>query len=89
MGELTLQVGGMGCRRCVREVTARLRDVPGVETVAADAARSVVRLGGSMTAEAVLGALTGTTFRVAVVDNSGTTEAGQGRSRGSSPQPSG
>ena len=28
MSEMTLFVGGMRCRRCVREVTARLRDVP-------------------------------------------------------------
>ena len=33
MGQLNLFVGGMSCRRCVREVTALVRDVPGVETV--------------------------------------------------------
>ena len=38
MSEMTLYVGGMGCRRCVREVTARLRDVPGVQMVVADSA---------------------------------------------------
>ncbi|GAA1951125.1 hypothetical protein GCM10009798_08040 [Nocardioides panacihumi] len=63
MRELTLYVGGMGCRRCVREVTARLRDIPGVRTVVADAATSTVRLGGSMTVEDVLDAFTGTTYR--------------------------
>jgi transposase len=36
-----LMVGGMRCRHCVREVTARLRDVPGVDTVTADADRSI------------------------------------------------
>ena len=35
MRNIQLFVGGMGCRRCVREVTARLRDVRGVETVSA------------------------------------------------------
>ena len=45
---LTLFVKGMRCRRCVREVTARLRDVPGVETVAADARRSRIRVSGTM-----------------------------------------
>ena len=63
MSELTLYVGGMGCRRCVREVTARLRDVTGVQTVVADSATSTVRLGGSMTVEDVLDAFVGTTYR--------------------------
>ena len=40
MRHIELTVGGMTCRRCVREVTARLRDVPGVEQVSADGARS-------------------------------------------------
>ncbi|HEX3222934.1 MAG TPA: cation transporter [Nocardioides sp.] len=63
MSEMTLYVGGMGCRRCVREVTARLRDVPGVQTVVADSATSTVRLGGSMAVEDVLDAFTGTVYR--------------------------
>ena len=63
MSEMTLYVGGMGCRRCVREVTARLRDVPGVQMVVADSATSTVRLGGSMTVEDVLDAFTGTGYR--------------------------
>ena len=79
MSEMTLQVGGMGCRRCVREVTARLRDVVGVETVIADARRSVVLLRGSMALGDVLAAFAGTTYRVEVLDNSGTTGAGQWR----------
>ena len=44
MGQLHLFVGGMSCRRCVREVTARLRDVPGVETISANPADASVRL---------------------------------------------
>jgi copper chaperone CopZ len=63
MREMTLHVGGMGCPRCIREVTGRLRDVPGVQTVVADAATSTVRLGGSMAIGDVLDALTGTTYR--------------------------
>jgi len=63
MSEMTLYVGGMGWRRCVREVTARLRDVPGVQMVVADSATSTVRLGGSMTAADVLDAFVGTTYR--------------------------
>jgi len=67
MRELTLYVGGMGCRRCVREVTAALRDVPGVQTVVADATTSTVRLGGSMAVDDVLDALAGTTYRPELV----------------------
>ena len=77
MSEMTLYVGGMHCRRCVREVTARLRDVTGVETVTADTGRSVVRLTGSMTSGDVLDTFTGTNYRVELLDNSGGTGAGQ------------
>jgi copper chaperone CopZ len=64
MQTIGLVVGGMRCRRCVREVTARLRDVPGVETVAADAGSSVVRLVGTMTVADVVGAFRGLTYPV-------------------------
>jgi copper chaperone CopZ len=67
MSEMTLYVAGMGCRRCVREVTARLRDVSGVRTVVADSATSTVRLGGSMAVEDVLDAFVGTTYRPELV----------------------
>ena len=63
MGQLNLFVGGMSCRRCVRRVTALVRDVPGVETVSAIADDSTVRLSGSMTTEDVLAAFAGTTYR--------------------------
>jgi copper chaperone CopZ len=56
-----------GCRRCVREVTARLRDVTGAQTVVADSATSTVRLSGSMAVEDVLDAFTETTYRPDVV----------------------
>ena len=62
MSTLTLFVVEMSCRRCVREVTALLRDVPGVETVTADARRSRVTVTGSMTVTEVLAAFTSTTF---------------------------
>ena len=63
MRQLNLFVGGMSCRRCVREVTARLRDVPGVEMVSANSGDCVVRLSGSMKLADVLAAFTGTTYR--------------------------
>ena len=63
MRQLNLFVEGMSCRRDVRAVTARLRDVPGVETVSADPRDCVVRLSGSMDLGDVLAAFTGTTYR--------------------------
>ena len=84
MRQLSLFVGGMGCRRCVREVTARLRDVPGVETISADSGDCVVRLSGSMQLADVLAAFAGTTYRPAAraatsatSDDSGGTAAGK------------
>lgn len=67
MRDIRLYVDGMGCRRCVRNVTARLRDVPGVKTVAADATRSQVRLSGLMTDADVLSAFRGTRYRPEIV----------------------
>jgi copper chaperone CopZ len=68
MTGLTLYVDGMGCRDCVRDVSARLRDVPGVETVTADHRRCVVFLRGEMTRDAVVVALDGTRFRIDRID---------------------
>lgn len=67
MWELHLLVVGMGCRRRVREVTARLRDVPGVERVVADASTNRVQLTGSMSSADVLATLAGTGLVVRVV----------------------
>jgi copper chaperone CopZ len=63
MTVLELSVPGMGCRRCVREATARLRDVPGVQTVTADVARRRITLTGSMSADKALASLAGTSYR--------------------------
>jgi copper chaperone CopZ len=82
--ELTLHVDGMGCRHCVREVTARLRDVPGVRTVAADQSRSVVVLAGSMSTSGVLAALEETRFDAHLI-GPGSSEA---RDRQARDQPS-
>lgn len=67
MSSLELIVTGMSCRHCVRDVTARLRDVPGVHTVVANARTSKVRLGGTMTASDVQAAMAGTTYTVQLV----------------------
>ena len=67
MRELHLLVGGMGCRACVREVTARLRDVPGVERVVADVSSHRVLLHGSMSVTDVLGALTASSYTARVL----------------------
>ena len=81
MRQFSLFVGGMSCRRCVREVTGRLRDVPGVEMVSANAGNCVVRLAGSMELEDVLAAFAGTNYRPELVgpasDDSGGTAAGK------------
>jgi copper chaperone CopZ len=81
MRELNLFVGGMSCRRCVREVTARLRDVPGVETVSANPGNRMVRLSGSMELEDVLAAFAGTNYRPELEgtgsEDSGGTAAGK------------
>ena len=47
----------------LREVTARIRDVPGVETVSANPGDCMVRLSGSMQLDDVLAAFTGTNYR--------------------------
>lgn len=58
----------MGCRRCVRQVTARMRDVPGVETVQADATTGVIVLVGSMRPVELLSAFEGSHFGAQVLD---------------------
>ena len=68
MQQLRLRVDGMGCPRCVREVTKWLRDVPGVETVAADATAGEVLLGGAMQLDDVLAAVAASPFDATVLD---------------------
>ena len=63
MRELRLSVGAtMGCRHCVREVTGWLRDVTGVETIAADARAGTVGVAGTMTVVDVLAVFAGTQY---------------------------
>ena len=76
MRQLNLHVGGMSCRRCVREVTARLRDVPGVETVSADPGDCTVRLTGLMELSDVLAAFVGTSYWLRLIDAGGNDSGG-------------
>lgn len=71
--EITLLVDGMGCRRCVREVSRWLRDVPGVATVEADAASARVRVTGTMALGDVLAVFAGTAYAPRPGAGSGTT----------------
>lgn len=68
MGQLRLVVDSMNCRHCVREVTRWLRDVPGVETLVADAGAATVELGGTMTTADVLAVFAGSQYTPQVLD---------------------
>ena len=67
MGTMTLLVPGMTCRRCVRTVTAALRDVAGVALVQADVRTTTVVLHGDAAVVEVLAALDGAGFPGTVV----------------------
>lgn len=82
MRQLNLFVGGMSCRRCVREVTAMLRDVQGVVTVSADASRSVIRLSGTMELRDVVAAFSGSTFAASLLPIAAETVDLQGQPSG-------
>jgi copper chaperone CopZ len=55
--ELTMRVPGLTSRRAVRVVSARLRDVPGVESVEVDAPAGWVVVRGPVDAQQVRTAL--------------------------------
>jgi copper chaperone CopZ len=67
--KLRVQVDGMTCRHCVRDVTARLRDVNGVETVSADATSGLVVLTGTMSGKDVLAALAGLSYDARLMEH--------------------
>lgn len=63
MTTVIVSVPGMCCRHDVRAVTARLRDLEGVETVQADAATATVMVRGAVSEEAVRRSLEEIGFR--------------------------
>ena len=54
---VTMYVRGLTCRHAVRVVSARLRDVPGVQSVAVDAPAGLVVVRGPVDAREVHAAL--------------------------------
>ena len=54
---VTMRVPGLMCRHAVRAVSARLRDVPGVQSVEVDAPAGLVVVRGPVDAEQVRAAL--------------------------------
>lgn len=67
MRTIKLSIPGMGCRRCVREVTSTLRDVPGVQTLVADASANEAVVTGSMTASDILSAFADSKYTPVVI----------------------
>jgi copper chaperone CopZ len=57
MAVIALRVPGMTCRRCVRIVTARLRDLPGVVMVEEEAATAELIVHGEVSEDRVRAAL--------------------------------
>ncbi len=70
MPQVRLSVGSMSCRHCVREVTGWLRDVTGVETVAADATTGAVVLNGTMDVADILAVFVGSSYTLQILDDS-------------------
>ena len=64
MAVIALHVPGMTCRHRIRIVTARLRDMPGVIMVAADAVAAQVVVHGEVSEVQVRAVLAGVMFPV-------------------------
>lgn len=62
MRDVKVSVATMTCRHCVREVTGWLRDIPGVERIAADARAGIVVVSGTMTARDILAVFVGSQY---------------------------
>jgi len=66
MQTIQLYVEGMRCPRCVREATARLRDLAGVATLTADRETGRITVTGDVAATDLLDALAGSSFTASV-----------------------
>lgn len=66
MQTIQLYVEGMRCPRCVREATARLRDLPGVATLTADRETGEITVTGEVAATDLLDALADSSFTARV-----------------------
>ena len=73
MTVIWFRVPAMCCRRCVRTISARVTDVPGVRTVEVDLATKAVRVTGTFDAAAVAAAIAGDGY--AIDQGSNTTPA--------------
>jgi copper chaperone CopZ len=73
LSEVRLVIRSMRCRHCVRKVTSWLRDVAGVQTIAADATSGTVLLGGTMTVADVLAVFADSDYAPQVLDEGPTT----------------
>lgn len=67
MRTIKLSIPGMGCRRCVRQVTSTLRDVPGVQSLVADASANEAAVTGSMTVSDLLSAFADSKYSPVVI----------------------
>ncbi|MEI7056310.1 heavy-metal-associated domain-containing protein [Nocardioides sp. CCNWLW239] len=67
MQTIQLYVEGMRCPRCVREATARLRDLPGVATLTADRDTGQITVTGDVSGAHLLDALAGSSFTARIL----------------------
>ena len=67
MQTIQLYVEGMRCPRCVREATARLRDLPGVATLTADRDTGQITVTGEVSVADLLEALASSSFTAEVM----------------------
>lgn len=66
MRTIHLEIANMRCRRCVRQATALLRDLPGVTSVAADKNTGRVTVTGNVVQDSLLAVFQSTSFDVRI-----------------------